>query len=250
MLIVGIGIVGFSLAVGLWMGTNYTAKDWEVFTVALIFFLFGGLFIFPFSNDSSNTLLYLSFVNQCSCFFFFVGWGIRHRFLYDDIRTEVLDDAQRLTAISKGQKIDWGTGVIVSIAIGFVAVICSAAWITFLSQIGIVHDEQDLVQILIDGSATIKVLSFFFIVILAPICEELLFRNLMLTLLLEKMSATASITISGILFGLLHLESVTSVPPLIIFGILLGWLRIKYHSIYFPIFAHITNNAIVILLLM
>jgi membrane protease YdiL (CAAX protease family) len=249
MLFVSVCIVGFSLAIGLWMGKSYTARDWEVFIVALVFFLFGGMFIFPYSKDTSNALLYLSFVNQISCVFFLIGWGIQKNFR-DDIRTEVLIDANRLSAVSKGQDIEWGTGVFVSIVTGCIAVCCSALWIATLSEVGIVHDEQQLVSILVEGSPSIKVLSFFFIVILAPICEELVFRKLLLSLLLEKMDTSFAIITSGLLFGVMHLESITSVPPLIIFGILLGWLKIKYNSLFFPIFAHITNNSIVILILM
>jgi membrane protease YdiL (CAAX protease family) len=44
----------------------------------------------------------------------------------------------------------------------------------------------------------------------------------------------------------MHFDSLTAVPPLIIFGIVLGWWKEKTGWILFPIIAHLTNNILVV----
>ena len=97
------------------------------------------------------------------------------------------------------------------------------------------------------GDQKIQLGTIAFVVLIAPFVEEILFRNVLLSTFMNNMEKNSALFLTGVIFGLMHLESWTSVPPLIVFGIFLGVLRIKYQSIIPSIIAHVVNNAIVVL---
>jgi membrane protease YdiL (CAAX protease family) len=88
----------------------------------------------------------------------------------------------------------------------------------------------------------------------APIIEELLYRGVMMTYLLERGSSTRAILISTALFVIAHwpgwiLYSHHSVQGFLLasfqvayFGLALGYVRHKSNSVYPPIVMHIINN--------
>ncbi|MDA0987041.1 MAG: CPBP family intramembrane metalloprotease [Bacteroidetes bacterium] len=83
-----------------------------------------------------------------------------------------------------------------------------------------------------------------FVVALVPgICEEVLFRGLFLKNLLITKTTSDSIIFSGVIFALLHFNPI-ALLPLIFLGMYLGFLLIRTKSIFIPIIAHVTNNAV------
>ncbi len=87
---------------------------------------------------------------------------------------------------------------------------------------------------------------FFLIALLPGICEEVMFRGYFVKAF-ENKGMWNSIILSGILFGVLHLD-IYRLIPVSILGIWMGYLVIKTNSIVIPIIAHTANNAIVLLL--
>ena len=83
------------------------------------------------------------------------------------------------------------------------------------------------------------------IVAWAPIIEEILMRGFLWEAI--KRSPTEKIIITGILFGMLHIDNLYSVLPLCIFGFMLGTLRERSGSIWAPMIAHFLNNTIVLI---
>jgi len=84
-------------------------------------------------------------------------------------------------------------------------------------------------------------------VIVGPICEEIIFRGVILEGLSKKYSATMAIVFSALIFGLIHLQ------PLQIFGaffagLVLGWIYLKTQSLWVVIALHVVNNAFSFLL--
>ena len=196
--------------------------------MASLFFFFGGGVIYPHFVGKPNGLLFVSLLNHASCIAFLTGFWLEQQ--------------------SRGSAIN-GLRVLIALLIGISAVLFSVGWIELLQVIGIEHQEQELVSILTNSTMDIKILSIVFVVVLAPICEELLFRKLLLSLFLNRMDAAFAVLLSGVLFGVMHIESFTSVPPLIVFGVLLGWLQVQYRNVLLPIIAHITNNMIVVFIM-
>ena len=85
---------------------------------------------------------------------------------------------------------------------------------------------------------------FVMAIIVAPITEELLFRGLLLQLICRySRRAWVAIALSGLLFGLVHLDLPQAVLPLTSMGIILGYARVKYRSIELCILIHALFNA-------
>ena len=83
--------------------------------------------------------------------------------------------------------------------------------------------------------------------ILGPILEELLFRGAVTKVLLKKYSPLVAILISGLLFGIFHINPVQVVSGTLI-GFVLAWIYYKTHSLIPCILIHIMNNCLSIYL--
>jgi len=83
--------------------------------------------------------------------------------------------------------------------------------------------------------------TFLYMVIAAPILEELIFRGIMLDGLLKKYSPIKAILISSILFGLVHLNPWQFVAGLFL-GLFMGWVYYKTKSLSLAIIIHAAVN--------
>jgi sodium transport system permease protein len=88
--------------------------------------------------------------------------------------------------------------------------------------------------------------SIFVIGVLPGICEETLFRGYIIRGF-EKQGITRAIIISGLLFGIYHLDPFRLIPASLL-GMWLGFLLLKTNSIFVPIFAHFVNNSLAVML--
>jgi membrane protease YdiL (CAAX protease family) len=86
---------------------------------------------------------------------------------------------------------------------------------------------------------------------LAPaICEELLFRGIVLPSMLRPMGSIAAVLVSSLLFGVIHLDKTDAgvsfyrVPFAFVVGAGLGTLRVRTGSLVSPVLAHALLNAI------
>lgn len=80
-----------------------------------------------------------------------------------------------------------------------------------------------------------------------PVAEEMMFRGVLQTAITNRLGAAAGILGSGLLFGIFHVDPVFF-PPLFMMGVMLGWLRHYYQSIWAPILFHALNNSITVLI--
>lgn len=80
-----------------------------------------------------------------------------------------------------------------------------------------------------------------------PVAEETMFRGVLQTALVERFGALAGILGSSLLFSAIHVDPVLF-PPLFIMGLILGFLRHYYQSIWVPIMFHALNNTITVLI--
>jgi membrane protease YdiL (CAAX protease family) len=106
--------------------------------------------------------------------------------------------------------------------------------------------EQGLVPDEWDSSRAGAFIAFFLVVtFVGPAVEELTYRGLGLSLLMPYGSVVA-VLVTGILFGAVHGLLVVLVP-LTIFGVVVGWLRVRTRSVYPPIVLHATFNGTALL---
>ena len=80
-----------------------------------------------------------------------------------------------------------------------------------------------------------------------PFVEELFFRGLGMRAIRFLGSITAVVT-TGVVFGLSH-GILGALPPLVLFGIALGWVRLRSDSVWPGILAHGFYNAVGILII-
>jgi sodium transport system permease protein len=79
------------------------------------------------------------------------------------------------------------------------------------------------------------------------ICEETLFRGPILRGLRARLSPAAAAVMTGVLFGLFHLDIYRLIPTTIL-GVLLGFITLESGSIIPAMLAHFCNNAILLVL--
>jgi len=86
----------------------------------------------------------------------------------------------------------------------------------------------------------------FYVVIGAPVTEELLFRGLLLRTF-QRTGRTFAIVASSLLFAMMHGNFIQSVPTFLI-GLVLGYVAVKCGSILPGILIHMINNGFVMAL--
>lgn len=79
--------------------------------------------------------------------------------------------------------------------------------------------------------------------ILGPILEELLFRGAVTKVLLKKYNPLVAILISGLLFGIFHMNPAQIVGATLV-GFVLAWIYYKTRSLIPCILIHIMNNSL------
>jgi membrane protease YdiL (CAAX protease family) len=87
--------------------------------------------------------------------------------------------------------------------------------------------------------------NFVVVALLAPVVEELTFRGLGYTLL-ARFGQWTAIVLVGIAFGLAH-GLVEALPPLVVFGMCLAYLRSRTGSVYPGMILHALYNGLVLL---
>ena len=107
-------------------------------------------------------------------------------------------------------------------------------------------EEQGLVPDEWDSSRAAPFVAFFLAVtFLAPFVEELTYRGLGFSLF-RPYGLTLAIVATGVLFGLTH-GLLIGLPVLVVFGIVVGWLRARTDSVYPGILLHSAFNGIALL---
>lgn len=87
-----------------------------------------------------------------------------------------------------------------------------------------------------------SLLSFLYIVLLAPIGEELVFRAFALNYLKQRLPFATANLFQALFFGLYHMNLVQGCYAFVI-GLLLGWVAEKYGSVRESILLHMAVNA-------
>ena len=88
--------------------------------------------------------------------------------------------------------------------------------------------------------------NFVVVALVAPVVEELTFRGLGFTLLDARFGRWPAIVLVGIAFGLAH-GLVDALPPLVVFGACLAYLRSRTSSVFPGMILHASYNTFVLL---
>ncbi len=110
--------------------------------------------------------------------------------------------------------------------------------IVFLSLLGKIRPTP----VPIPNTGMEYVVGLVIIAISAGICEEVMFRGLIMNSY-ERLGKWKAIIYSGILFGVFHFNLQNLFGPIFL-GILFGYILIRTNSIFATMLAHATNNAV------
>jgi membrane protease YdiL (CAAX protease family) len=109
---------------------------------------------------------------------------------------------------------------------------------------------QDIQQL---GSHTplgLRLALVLLVVSLGPLVEELLFRGVLLSALLQRWQTGWAVAISSLMFALVHLPGLQwqwfALPDLILLALMLCWLRLRSGSIWPGVLAHGVNNLLAV----
>lgn len=89
-------------------------------------------------------------------------------------------------------------------------------------------------------------LSFFLMVIMAPLVEEVFFRGYLYHALADRLTPQLAMLITGLIFGLVH-GDIYRLLPLAVGGYLLNLIAVREESILASMLAHATWNAVMLL---
>lgn len=141
----------------------------------------------------------------------------------------------------------WGLGVALLCGAGFWVVAKMA--LEALTEGGVMPVPTPAMQALEEqlaalGSDPLSAVALFLGIALAPaICEEALFRGVVLQSLRRRFSATASVVASSLLFGVYHLN-IHQLPTTVAIGLVLGTLTLVTRSIWPAVLLHAMHNAL------
>jgi membrane protease YdiL (CAAX protease family) len=81
-------------------------------------------------------------------------------------------------------------------------------------------------------------------VVLAPLAEEFFFRGFLLPRLLIQKGPVWAVGVSATLFALLHPHYGLYVPIVLVYGVVLGWARLRSGGLAAPVLLHASINAL------
>ncbi len=106
---------------------------------------------------------------------------------------------------------------------------------------------DEIVQFYMDMIGNMNPAALFLgVVLIGPICEEIIFRGIILEGLLNKYDSTKAIVYSALIFGGIHLIPIQVINAFFI-GLVLAWIYIKTRSLWAVIVIHVLHNGIAVL---
>lgn len=104
-------------------------------------------------------------------------------------------------------------------------------------------EQQDVVQEMMDGNASQKLILALAAVVMAPIGEEVCFRGFIYNILRQRAGVWSAALATGLLFGAVH-ASLVQLVPLTIFGIAQCLLYEKSKTLTLPMAVHALFNGL------
>lgn len=120
-------------------------------------------------------------------------------------------------------------------ALAFLLEKIPAGWIEWL-----LNQQKQMAGTQLDGNMALNVI---YLSIFAPICEEIVFRGLMLKNLKGAIPKWGAIISCALCFGAMHAPSIIAMVVTFAFGILLGFIFYRTNSLIPCILAHVLFNS-------
>lgn len=137
------------------------------------------------------------------------------------------------------------TGLTMLAAVSFtmLAAVITAVWSGFLSRYGLQPPDDAMPS---PVNAFQYAYAFLSTGLIAGICEEMVFRGLLLTRI-RRTNDTLAIVVSAAVFALLH-RSLHWFPAFMVMGVLLARITIRHRGLFLPFLFHAVYNISVVVL--
>ena len=208
------------------------------FVMSLLFSMIAGTIADRQGGEATqitSSLLYVCIYSICICALYI---GIF--FAYNKI------NKVSFKAVNLKFKMPWHTYLIL-IAVGVLSLLGINYFIgatdNFLSLIGFPITEG--LPMVNPTSFPLYLLALLLMAFIPAVCEELLFRGVILHGLRDRFGTWSSIALSALMFALMHGNLQQFVYPFILGGIM-GWLVTKTGSLFSSMIVHFINNFLVV----
>jgi sodium transport system permease protein len=136
----------------------------------------------------------------------------------------------------------WGAVIIGASAWGAVAML--SEWLVPVPREVI---EQLRRALMPENQSRGLAVNLLLVAVTPAVCEEALFRGVVLRGLATRMAPSAAVAVTGVLFGMFHLDLWRLFPSTVL-GILLSWVALESGSLVPSMVIHFLNNAILVTL--
>lgn len=103
------------------------------------------------------------------------------------------------------------------------------------------NSQLEMIEELLRGDYILWI-TLFHVGVVPAVCEEILYRGYVMRSFEKSWGVGAAIIVSGLLFGLYHVQ-LTNLLPLAVIGILLAYITWISRSLYPAMLAHLINNG-------
>lgn len=227
----------------------YLPNIWESLLILLIFFFVGSLIagavivaIFGLQEmpNADMTLLYIIPIIPVFLYIYIRSYTCYKSAKVFDAAGDGLAKAPHIkidapVSRSQGRRLSW---VVIGLILLIGTLVLGYALDPLMSSI----EMTDALKSIYEKMDFNNPSAMFSIVVLAPLCEEFIFRGTILRGVANKQTPAAAIVVSAILFGIIHLNLMQGVGAAII-GLFIGYTYYKSHSIWAAVFVHFVNNG-------
>ncbi len=130
-------------------------------------------------------------------------------------------------------------GILAAVGLCLLTSVAVSILMSYLAEFGIPMPDMPS---MLENTLTSYLLNLLIIAVLPALLEELLFRGCVLRVL-RPYGDWFAITVSAVLFGLMH-GNIIQIPFALVVGFALGWLYVVCENIWIPIAVHFANNAL------
>ncbi len=147
-------------------------------------------------------------------------------------------DIRQTYGFARTNAVNFLGGALISVGMVLLNLVITAALMKLLPQ-----STENMETVFADLFESNVVAAFLVIAVTPAVCEEMLFRGVIMRSMKAKYRVSSAIAITAVLFGLYHMSLVKFIPTGFI-GLLLCLVAWKADSIYPAMLMHFINNAI------
>ena len=147
-------------------------------------------------------------------------------------------DIRQTYGFARTNAVNFLGGALISVGMVLLNLVITAALMKLFPQ-----STENMETVFSDLFESNVVAAFLVIAVTPAVCEEMLFRGVIMRSMKAKYRASSAIAITAVLFGLYHMSLVKFIPTGFI-GLLLCLVAWKADSIYPAMLMHFINNAI------